>query len=671
MWKPKMPEIFTVHENDTDVMRLMKLNMRRMAGMAGIAVITAGALIFAMSAAWYSNIVHADSLTFKAQSWDFDFEGNVTIGGEDGTAVAAVPGDTGLIPMYLENAGTTPIKISVTTDKILLTDAENGDPIKKRVFFYVEDQKTANGETVPKSYVNLFESYEYVVLEGQNLTLKESYQSAPALMWEWVYELQGYYVMGSVSSEEGAETVIEEYLRPIQYDSSKAVFDEHGMLIAVNGKSLQEFLAELTAADGYEGSLAVAEGEAPVSPVKGYYPIDVDESGRGVWLYLCQKGEIDAANVYDTELGKKALEHPDSTAFTVRICLSGQNYTENIIPINSGEELALAIQTEGAYRLILNGDVAVEETITVSAGREVVLDLNHSTLHLASEENGFIVEPGGSLHVVNGEVTAQADAADVPSKLFYTKGGDISLTNVTVEEAETLLRIEDDAAEGYDSNVRITNCNIATSDVSIFVRGNGLDSAQKTAVVIENSTISSDYLAVSGAGSASGPGYWGTNIYISGSTLSGKWGAIYHPQQKSTMKILNSTLTGYTAVAIKGGNVDIENSQINGTGDYANAAFADSGFTDTGDGVYVETNYGYDIAVHISGVNTTINSLHANAIRMHESDAAHAVITVTGGTYSSDVSGFLPAAGTHECVTTIEGKQYQVYEKAATTVEEE
>ena len=172
------------------------------------------------------------------------------------------------------------------------------------MFFYVDDQKQSNEETVYRNYVNIIDDYSYPITEGQKLILSEEYQNAPELKWQWVYEMQGYYVQGTVVSDDSVEPVIEEYLRPVEYDSSKAIYDdETGKLKTIDGVSRMEFLGELTSSDGYAGNLMPKEDGTSIPPIKGYYPISVDNDGYGVWLYLCTKDEIDAANIYDTELG--------------------------------------------------------------------------------------------------------------------------------------------------------------------------------------------------------------------------------------------------------------------------------------------------------------------------------------------------------------------------------
>ena len=638
-------------ENDTDTIRLMKQNMRRMAGMAIFAVVVTVVLVFAMTAAWYSNIIHADSLVFTADSWDFTFEGDVVVADE---AKEAAPGMSGIVPLSIENDNETPISVGVTIDKTLLSKE-----MKQRIFFYVDEQTTVNEEIVEKNYVNMIDSYSYPVMPGEQLTINEEYSNAPVLKWEWVHEVLGYYVQATVSEDESVEIVIEEYLRPVEYDTSKAIYDnETGKLVSVNNVARADFLKELTDKDGYLGNNG--------SSVNSYYPIAVDENGYGVWLYLCTKDEIDAANARDTEIGLTADE---ADPIQVRMYLTGENYVQESISVGSEAEIQSKLQATGSSFLKLTGDTTIQEMINIPAESDITLDLNESTLYLASEKAAFDVEPDGSLTILNGTIAFEETITEKPDNLIVSRGSEITLNNVNVSGLVNAIRIEDELAEGQDSRVRISNCNLESSEVSLLIRGNANASGRKTEVVIEDSTIhSTDYVAIMGNGNAGLEGCWGTNISVIGSTVTGKWGGIYHPQQKSMLYIENSTVSGYTGIAVKGGTVNIVDSQIRGTGEKQEPAFSTSGYTDTGDAIYVETNYENAVEITISQKDeinsaTTITSTYGYAIQVYEPDAPQVEINLLGGTYSSDVSEF--AEEGYDCVTIVQDKEYEVHASAA------
>ena len=339
--------------------------------------------------------------------------------------------------------------------------------------------------------------------------------------------------------------------------------------------------------------------------------------------------------------------------FIARLLLTGQPKELRTSIATTMDEFATFLQNENVDRIQLSGDMQVtEEALTVPSGRTVTIDLNG--YNLIPQASGTVIEAekGSTLIVTDGSISGinSTDAATA----IYSYGAQVTLNNVDMSNVKNAVYINDSSsdASGADSTVIIQDCTLSTSDVTVMLRGNGTKSARKTTLIIDNSKLLSDYIAVSGNGSAgSSSEAWGTNITINASTLEGKWAAVYHPQRMSTMTITNSTLTGYTAVAIKGGTVEIDSSTIIGTGAKQEAAFAVSGFTDTGDAIYVETNYETEISVTVSGASN-VRSNYSYAIQVFDPEAEHVSVIVNGGNYSSDVTEFLPADGSYTCTQT-------------------
>ena len=94
---------------------------------------------------------------------------------------------------------------------------------------------------------------------------------------------------------------------------------------------------------------------------------------------------------------------------------------------------------------------------------------------------------------------------------------------------------------------------------------------------------------------------------------------------------------------IKGGTVAVHDSVIQGTGTegLAEPEYKNSGFSDTGDGIYLETNYEWSIEVTVTGQNTRVTSAGAYAVRKHAADDVGAVISLHEGSYNTDVSAYL------------------------------
>ena len=144
--------------NDSpDYMKIAKENIYKQAGMAGMAVVVTIVLIFAMTVAWYSNVVHTDDLVFQASSWKFDFEGAIEIETEK---QEIAPGDSGIVNLQLTNDSDEAITVLVNATK----DANVSELMRERIYFYVDDSQIINGEVVDRIYVNETDEYAYTVL---------------------------------------------------------------------------------------------------------------------------------------------------------------------------------------------------------------------------------------------------------------------------------------------------------------------------------------------------------------------------------------------------------------------------------------------------------------------------------------------------------------------------
>lgn len=596
--------------------KIAKSSVYKQACMAGLAVIVTVVLIFSMTVAWYSNVIHTQNLVFETASWDFEFDGTVNLGTD---ARIISPGDSGIVSLELSNNSDDTIEVLVNVTK----DYDGAvSEMKKRIYFYVDTAQLINGEYVEGIYINESDSFSYKVTASNSLVLSENYHSDAYLKWEWVYDVVGYYVTGTMNSD-GTMTV-DDYMKPVKYDLDTAVFDDDGKLLTVGGMSLDDYLATLYAADGYAGR------EVPEAQ-NGYYPVVTDsETGYGIWLYLCDEAEIMAATSWDTLIAEKT-KAGETTTFTPKILLSGRQAEEAKVLVTTANDFNDALANDGVDRIVVNDDLVLDSTLTIPDEREVIIDLGENTLTL-SNNVGFTAEEGSSLTILNGKL-AGGDKTTVVKSV----GAEITLSNTEISGYEA-VRVSDNEGTGVDSFVKISECTINTSDVSVILYGNANASGSNVQLLIENSTITSDYIGVMGNGSR-----WGTDIEIVKSAITGKWGAVYQPQDNSTLTIKESTLEGYTGIAIKAGTVDIENSVILGTGAKGEPAFSNNGYTDTGDAVYIETNYEVDITLNISGENTLVKSTNSYAIQVYDPVAPQVNVNVTGGTYSSDITGFMPS----------------------------
>lgn len=637
-------------QNSRDhVVSEMKTRVYKQAGLAVTAILVTVVLLFAMSTAWYSNVLEAGSITFQAEKWELN-AGDLST---DGSSVIAQPGARGILPVSYKNTSESPLNIYVGVSK------ENMDrDLKKRVYFYTETPYTverkgnsegeSKEETVSRRYLTNGTAAPYTVLSRGQLTMSDDFCSVDTpIYWEWVYDLLGYYVRVSSTPASDGSAVELEYLRPIVYDYDKATFDADGNLATVDGKRADLFLQELAETDGYLNNFSESNTVTdPVNQTK-YYIVDNEAESLGYYtaIRLLTKQEIAAANAWDTEQGKNGASFND-----LKITITGETANVDIINVGTTVELTNALQSENGGYIRLSGNLELTENITVSAKKPVILDLNGATL-TGSATGGdlFTVGKGRELTVINGTIKNSAGN----KTLFGVNNGKLTVSNVTATaegESQWGIYIQDNngaTAQDGDSIVYITHSTISTGLPTVMVIGNNTTTAQKTRCVIENSTLTSDYVAVCGNGqTVSG----GTAIEIKDSIITGKYAAVYHPQDNSTLHAENATFTGNTGIAVKGGSVYLDNCVVTGSAAAALAgSFNNNGFTDTGAAVYLEAGYERDnIAVYITGENSRITAKKQQALLLYhdekDTNTHKARIAVSGGTYSSDVKDYLANA---------------------------
>lgn len=322
---------------------------RRIAGRVGItslAVLMIGAILFALTSAWYTNTIQANEITLKTAKWNFD--GNITLDGEkDGTLDLGdlYPGDTRPLPVIIENQDTRGVNVRVEADKSKMASPE----MQQRLYLYVEvtDEVT---NTKTRHYINSLSGYLYTVAAGQTLHITDAErplltneaQDKNTLHLQWVYDMTGYFLLGTVTENNNTITVAgktadsqPEYLMPVTYDLDRAQFGTDGKLHSVseyqtntNGTagyattSRVDYLKRLfdQYISGYNIK-AAAYDENTTKSYGNYYAVDVDTTGYGVWLYLPDKAAIDAAAQWDQNTEKSENAQPIS----LNLVFKGQN----------------------------------------------------------------------------------------------------------------------------------------------------------------------------------------------------------------------------------------------------------------------------------------------------------------------------------------------------------
>lgn len=638
---------------------MVQKNIYRQAALAGLTVVLTIVILFAMTSAWYTNIVQTSGLVFEAESWGFD--GEIIV---NDTPITAAPGDTGLVHLEVQNTSDSISAISVNVSKAGMLEE-----MQKRLFFYVDTHMTRDGETMDRVYLNNYEGYTYTIFSNGRLTLTEQINNAPQLKWQWVYDVLGYYVLAqpqdvtvATTATDGTTTeettvqkmIIKEYLRPIEYDFDEAtttVTNENNQLVVtldtVDGKTdPYTYLWNLSKTDGYDGEI-----QKDKQLDNGFYPVDVDENGYGVYAYLCSYSEIELATKYDTKLGELAYQkakNPNTLtetetamlSHTATLTISAQKNETTAINVNTLKALSRAISQGDADVIQLSSDITIpaDGTLTIPKNTRVMVDLNGHTI-TSQDDTAIKAEPGSSLTMINGTLTGTESTGKTYG--ISTTGAEVVMSQVTVSDFQYGIYMGDnEGSNELDSRVHMVGCTVNAETCAVFISGNGVLSDQKTQLIIENSELTSDNIVISGNGDTSGNGRWGTDIQITNSTITGNStklsAGIYQPQQNSTLMVHSSTVSGYTGIAIKGGSVSIVDSKINGTGTTHNTpAFGGSGFSDTGDAVYIETNYDYEILLEISGSSTlTKKAADSRSLRVYKEDATNVAVKIYSGTFA-------------------------------------
>ena len=602
--------------------KALKSNILIRAVMVLVILVLVIIMIFSMTAAWFSNVTQTGGLIFTTESWDFDGTFSVT-----GSTVKAQPGDSGYIDMSMTNNGETTVIASVSTSRELMDEQ-----MKKRIYFYVGASDVRNGEMIDRVWISSVSSYNYSIFPGNALTSSENSGSIPSLKWMWVYDVLGYYVMGT-GNNDGTVNIVD-YIRPVEYDYDpiKTTFDTDGKLKTIDGKTrVDTFLEELTKNDGYEGSVKSISKFND----KGYCRIDVNEAGYGIWLYLCNRDEIIANTEADTLLGTT-----EDFSCTAKVNLTGANSRIEPIEISSVETLKTFITSPTATIATLTSDITLNQTLELSNSTYAVLDLGGHTIN-STAANIVSAVPGSTLTLTNGTISG----GDNTVSGIRSIGANVTLNDVTITGVQEGVNVVDfESTDGAYSTILISNCDITGSEDGLWIRGTSDKSDMPTKVAVQDSVIKgTNYIGILCNGT-----YWGTEITVDNSTVEGMYTSIYHPQKDSTLSVSNSTLSGMTGIAVKGGVVNISDCTISGTATTHQApSYNKSGFSDTGDGIYLEAGYEWNAEINISGSNTNVTSKAPDsyAVRKYKDDAENSKIVISGGSFGSDVTAYL-AEGT-------------------------
>lgn len=594
------------------------------------ALATLGVLLYSLTTAWYTNVAETTELVFETESWGF--EGQVKA---LDTGLLLAPGQSACAALSVTNDGEQINQITVTVDKSSMPEE-----LQKRIYFYVPAAAKESDKTANRVYLSTYGGYSYRVMPKSTLLLTADSAADAPVRCEWVYDVLGYYVYGTLdenkqlitaekiaaSKREGVEAPV--YIRPVEYDYDKAIFQDD-KLLTVGEVKVEDFVKELLAADGYKNADTTTK-------VGDYYAVNTTGTSgteqTGLWLYLCTQTEIDAATELDTCIGtyrylleqkneqgnaiplteEQTKEYEDVATLLdgakATIQIAGQNLRTSIADVTAVENLTAALKQGKSVRLA--GDMTLEEAVTIPAGKDVIIDLNGKQLTTAVVGQPVLEGvPGSSITVLNG--TIDGGSRDTAVQLV---GSSAAFSGVTIQGRLLIDDKNESNENGTVSVVRLSNCTLKTvgdEQVGVHVFGNGAASSSRTVLLVEDCTIESTFAGILGNGSDD---CYGTDIQVLNSTVKGKYAGIYQPQRGSRLLVQNSTVEGMTGIAVKGGTVTIQNCIVNGTAEEGFLPKEDqvkasrNGWLDTGAGVYVEANYDWADEITLTITDSTIST---------------------------------------------------------------
>lgn len=282
--------------------------------------------------------------------------------------------------------------------------------------------------------------------------------------------------------------------------------------------------------------------------------------------------------------------------------------------------------------------------------KNVTLDLNGKNLTFSY----ITASKGGNLTIKDSGTGGTYNGTGANYSVYVKRGGIFNLESGTLTNSSTatgtsnvVVRVEGGPATmPAASTANIKGGKIESKGTPVFVRDPGA-----TVNVSGGELVGNGLACIAGNGSE---GMGGTSINISGGTLTAKpyddtsaACGIYHPNE-GTLKITGGTInvTGGVGVLMRGGQMDMTGGVINALGDISKTGtVGDSRVVVTSSGVIFDRDANYPAVatakVNISG-SSKVNGAKQAIELINENKAADAetAITVTGGTYSSDVSTF-------------------------------
>lgn len=312
---------------------------------------------------------------------------------------------------------------------------------------------------------------------------------------------------------------------------------------------------------------------------------------------------------------------------------------------------AISKAPDGSTVILLND--CEEGNLGPSVSKNVTIDLNGKNLVFQSItvdiHGNLTIKDSGNGGTYNGTYVDYSVRVKRGS-VFNLESGTLTNSSTHPKTSNVVVWVEGGTAKKpAASTANIKGGKIETKGTPVFVRDPGA-----TVNVSGGELVGSGLACIAGNGSE---GQGGTTINVSGGTLTAAAAdeasaacGIYHPNV-GTLNITGGTInvTGGVGVLMRSGEMTMTGGEINALGDISKTGTV-------GDSRVVVTSSGiiFDRDANYPGVATTKINISENAkvngakqaielINENKAAGAENVITVKGGTYSSDVTPFCEA----------------------------
>lgn len=288
-----------------------------------------------------------------------------------------------------------------------------------------------------------------------------------------------------------------------------------------------------------------------------------------------------------------------------------------------------AIQSEGTVTL----DKDYTETITIPQGNNITIDLSGHTL------NGQLIVRGNAT-IKNGTVRAADNSVGIYAygNLLLNR---VILTGAAKSENLLCVYAGSNVTIDKDSTVSATDTTENYPNPAIFIgKQNGSANDSQTLNIYGRVTAAK---APSIQGNGTDRSVSHINIYDGAEIKSNKL-AVYLPQP-CEVNMTGGTVEGYCGIGIKSGTLNLSGGIVNGTRNDTNISdqySSTTGINCDGSAILIDSYIGYagQVKINISG-DATVKSNYSTAIREIGNNASQTnvvAVTVTGGKVLSGTS---------------------------------